>query len=536
MKKKIFAIVLTVVLAASLLTGFAKSGKKGSAETDSTGELVEFTGNGGKGASTTKGVNVELSADLPDKAYEDDIDKKDADAVITLNKTSVKVDGTGAKASGSTVTISAKGIYYITGTLQNGSIIIDNKNGENIRLVLDGADITSKSGPCIKVNDAKNVFVIMKNGTKNTLTCTDAESAAIDSQTDIYFGGSGSLDITAAKDGITSKDDIGIAGGTIRIKAEDDGITGKDSVQIADGNITVDATDDCIKSSKDDDPEKGFVVIDGGQITLSSKEGKGVKSVYAFVMNDGKLTVTGCDEGIQSLNIVQNGGTIDITSNDDGINVTDKTASANAAATQGSAERSKAASTQGTAKKSGSSATQGSAKNTSASQNRTDNTNRSGPQNRPENADTPMQRPGDMQKPAGQNAPSGNMIRERRLDMQGQANRPEKMQGQNGMMQKDFMQRPDRMQGQNGMMPGQGMGGRGTFENIDGCVVINGGTLKIRAGGDGIDSNGDILVNGGTVYVYGPIHQGDGAIDMNGVYEQNGGKVYIPQNAGMMEF
>lgn len=512
MKKKIFAIVLTVVLAASLLTGFAKSGKKESAETDSTGELVEFTGNGGKGASTTKGVNVELSADLPDKAYEDDIDKKDADAVITLNKTSVKVDGTGAKASGSTVTISAKGIYYITGTLQNGSIIIDNKNGENIRLVLDSADITSKSGPCIKVNDAKNVFVIMKNGTKNTLTCTDAESAAIDSQTDIYFGGSGSLDITAAKDGITSKDDIGIAGGTIRIKAEDDGITGKDSVQIADGNITVDATDDCIKSSKDDDPEKGFVVIDGGQITLSSKEGKGVKSVYAFVMNDGKLTVTGCDEGIQSLNIVQNGGTIDITSNDDGINVTDKTASANAT------------STQGTAKKSGSSATQDSAKNTSASQNRTDNKNRSGSQNRPENADTPLQRPGDMQRPgnmqrpAGADAPSGNMIRERRLDIQGQANRPEKMQGQNGMM------------------PGQGMGGRGTFENIDGCVVINGGTLKIHAGGDGIDSNGDILVNGGTVYVYGPIHQGDGAIDMNGVYEQNGGKVYIPQNAGMMEF
>ena len=252
MKKKIFAVVLTVVFAASLLTGFAKNKKNDPGQSalqteESTDELVEFTGNSGKGASTTEGVNVELSADLPDKAFEDDIDKKDADAVITLKGTSAKVSGTGAKADGSTVTISGKGIYYITGTLQNGNIIIDNKNDENIRLILDGVSITSKSGPCITVNDAKNVFIMLKNGSKNSITCTDSESAAIDSQTDIYFGGKGSLEITSAKDGISSKDDIGIANGNITVKAEDDGIVGKDSVRIAGGTITVNAKDQILK-------------------------------------------------------------------------------------------------------------------------------------------------------------------------------------------------------------------------------------------------------------------------------------------------
>ncbi|MBR5377334.1 MAG: carbohydrate-binding domain-containing protein, partial [Lachnospiraceae bacterium] len=311
MEKKLFAAALAVLLAAALITGFAcskrssrsdekdlkNSIKTGQAvENDSTEtsadaeDLVEFTGNGDTGASTTEGVNVDLKVDVPQKAYEEDFDESDADAVITLDKTGIKVDGSGAKADGSTLTISDKGVYYISGTLQDGSIVIDNKNDENIRLILEGVDLTSKSGSCISVRNAKNVFITLKKGSENSLICDDADSAAIDSETDIYFNGEGKLSITAAKDGITPKDDIGITNGTISVNAGDDGIVGKDSVQIAGGTIKVDAKDDCIKSSKDDDPEKGFIVIDGGEITLSSEEGKGVKSIYVFVMNDGKLT------------------------------------------------------------------------------------------------------------------------------------------------------------------------------------------------------------------------------------------------------
>ncbi len=499
MEKKFFAVALATVLVAALLTGFACSKKISRSDTD---DLVEFTGNGDTGASTTEGVNVDLKADVPQKAYEEDFDKSDADAVITLNRSGITVDGSGAAASGTTLTISDKGIYYISGSLQDGTIVIDNKNDENIRLILDGVDITSKSGPCISVNNAKNVFITLKSGSKNSLVCSSTEDAAIDSQTDIYFNGTGSLDITASKDGITSKDDIGITNGTINVKAEDDGIIGKDSVQIAGGTITVDTGDDCIKSSKDDDPEKGFIVIDGGKITLASKEGKGVKSIYAFVMNDGDLAITESDEGIQSLNIVQNGGKIDITSSDDGINVSDKTAARKAAESENKA---------------------GSDNKNPGGRKQPDMKNGQMP---PENFKG-GQKPDGM--PEGMTPPDGMQPQEGFKGGQKPENMPEPG---------DMKDMPEGMTPPDGSNMPQGMEMRqhGTFENLDGCFVLNGGTLSIHAGGDGVDSNGDILINGGTLYVYGPINHGDGAIDMNGVYEQTGGHVYIPKDAGMMEF
>lgn len=44
-------------------------------------------------------------------------------------------------------------------------------------------------------------------------------------------------------------------------------------------------------------------------------------------------------------------------------------------------------------------------------------------------------------------------------------------------------------------------------------MEINGGYIHVLAGGDGIDSNGDITVNGGEVYIDGPSDSGNSAID-----------------------
>ncbi len=44
-------------------------------------------------------------------------------------------------------------------------------------------------------------------------------------------------------------------------------------------------------------------------------------------------------------------------------------------------------------------------------------------------------------------------------------------------------------------------------------MEINGGYIHVLAGGDGIDSNGDIAVNGGEVYIDGPSDNGNSAID-----------------------
>ena len=44
-------------------------------------------------------------------------------------------------------------------------------------------------------------------------------------------------------------------------------------------------------------------------------------------------------------------------------------------------------------------------------------------------------------------------------------------------------------------------------------INISGGVLRVDAEGDGLDSNGYILVSGGEVYVTGPSHGGDAALD-----------------------
>ena len=76
-------------------------------------------------------------------------------------------------------------------------------------------------------------------------------------------------------------------------------------------------------------------------------------------------------------------------------------------------------------------------------------------------------------------------------------------------------------------------GGGGMDEAIDGALIINGGTITIDASGDGLDSNGSMLIAGGTTTVYGPQDAGNGVIDYNGSMELTGGTLYALGTTGM---
>lgn len=66
-------------------------------------------------------------------------------------------------------------------------------------------------------------------------------------------------------------------------------------------------------------------------------------------------------------------------------------------------------------------------------------------------------------------------------------------------------------------------------------VTINGGKLTIQAGGDGIDSNGDLTVTGGETYVFGPTSDGDGSLDFAGTGAITGGVVMCAGSSGMAQ-
>ena len=79
-------------------------------------------------------------------------------------------------------------------------------------------------------------------------------------------------------------------------------------------------------------------------------------------------------------------------------------------------------------------------------------------------------------------------------------------------------------------------GGPGVGDDVqDVSVVINGGTLVIDAEGDGIDSNGILTVNGGTVYIAGPSRGGNGAFDYGKEAVITGGTVIAAGDGGMAE-
>ena len=105
--------------------------------------------------------------------------------------------------------------------------------------------------------------------------------------------------------------------------------------------------------------------------------------------------------------------------------------------------------------------------------------------------------------------------------------------------------------GFDGMPPHGGFGGRGGFGGMteeemaaerlksqynEKCqILVNGGTLIVNSSGDGLDSNGDIHINGGEVYVSSAEDNGNTALDWNGAGYVDGGVLIAAGMPGMAE-
>ena len=85
---------------------------------------------------------------------------------------------------------------------------------------------------------------------------------------------------------------------------------------------------------------------------------------------------------------------------------------------------------------------------------------------------------------------------------------------------------------------GWGMTGRADSADLP-SLTFNGGTVYVNAQGDGLDSNGDIAINGGCIIVDGPSGNGNGSLDSGtesgGELTVNGGTLLCVGSAGMAE-
>ena len=86
-----------------------------------------------------------------------------------------------------------------------------------------------------------------------------------------------------------------------------------------------------------------------------------------------------------------------------------------------------------------------------------------------------------------------------------------------------------------GIVGDNGSGKTVLLKLICGFMKPDSGTVTVNASGDGLDSNGALTINGGTVYVSGPTGDGNGTFDCDGVFTINGGVVLGTGSSGSPE-
>ncbi len=404
---------------------------------------------------------------------------------IRLNGRTITVEGEGATVDGRKVTITAAGTYSLSGTLNNGQLVVDTADDQPVRLIFNGVDISNSTSAAVYIMNADKVIIILAENTENHITDgeeyifeapeVDEPNAAIFSRENLTIHGEGSLTVDGLfNDGIGSKDGLIISSGNITVNAVDDGIRGKDYLIVKNGNLTVNAGGDGLKSDNTTDSTRGYVyivdgilhitaggdaiaaetdvLIGGGEIILSAGGGstsrvytgpstKGINAGDVLIIDDGTITINSTDDGLHSNgSLAINGGSITISTSDDGIHATSEVAI-------NGGETSIVRSYEGIESRSVISINDGIIHVTSS----------------------------DDALNVGAERGAG---------------------GRGGYR-----------------MPG---GGGGFTSGGNYYIYINGGYLVINSGGDGIDANGSIEMTDGTVIVNGPTSSGNGALDHSG--------------------
>ncbi len=197
-----------------------------------------------------------------------------------------------------TNTITAPGAYLVQGKIQ-GQLIIDAEDAD-VYLLLDGVSITSPDGPALHVKAAHEVFITLAEGTVSTLTDSaaytlpdgeDEPDGALFSKADLALNGEGTLQVVGQyNDGIVSKDSLTIASACVQVESVGDGIRGKDSLTVYRATLNVTAGQDGLKSTNDKDSSKGWVSLMESDITIQSAN-DGVQAETELTVNGGMMTI-----------------------------------------------------------------------------------------------------------------------------------------------------------------------------------------------------------------------------------------------------
>lgn len=351
MKKRMITIVLTMLMLTSALAACSADNNN---STDATQTFESVTTNQitteANLSATEAAVSDSTTAAKTDDSDDSDVaytggyegGKLDTSDMFSKRDLTQEADTSDAQSltvsDGKDVTITEEGVYIISGTAKNATIIVDAADDAKVQLVLSGVNITNDSAPAIYVKNADKVFVTTASGSENDLTVSGTFTADGDTNTDavifskddLVLNGKGTLNISSTDNGISGKDDIKITGGTINITCTADGIEANDSIVMSDGNITINTGKDGFHAENDDDNSVGYIYIGGGTINIKASS-DGIQATTVLQIDGGAIT-TDSSEGLEATYVQINGGTINVTASDDGINASNKSSAYNVTA------------------------------------------------------------------------------------------------------------------------------------------------------------------------------------------------------------
>lgn len=578
------ALLLAALLAAGSLS--ACGGRSDLPLIDiGTGQIGTADGSTATGSSLVTPDTAPVETRPVSEAVRGSYDTSSVAAIVTLNGDGATVEGSGVLVSGSVVTFTAAGTYHITGQLTDGQLVVDTEDTEKVKLILDGVSVTCSTGPAVYVKSSpKKTILYTTEGSVNLLSDgadylvpdteqTEGEiypNACVYACDDLKLDGAGTLQITGNADkGINTRDDLEITGGNLTVRSVGTAVRGNDSVEMSGGQVTLTVTGegDGLKSSQTEKDGKGYITVSGGNLYItaigdgisaatdltvsggnhvittldaggkalaeatstegqtgrfgfggggfggmndgnnskSSISAKGLKAEGTVTLSGGKLTITAVDDGIHSDDtVLLMDGEAYIRSGDDGVH-----ADRYLVLSGGSYEISQSyegleaaqitvsgGNTRITASDDGLNASNGSTGGGFGGM---------GGGNRPGGGFGGM---GGGQKPGGGRPASGG--------------------GETP---------PDLPNSETTALP-DGGGNAPEADTLEPLLTISGGYTVVNAAGDGIDSNGNIVMTGGVLLVFGPTDNGNGAIDYgDGGYSMtiSGGTLLAVGSSGMAE-
>ena len=457
---------------------------------DNKTEIVSGTMNKGLNDNSS-GVQA-----LPVVSNNENSQNAQATASIIFDGNSARIEGSGALVEGNKVTITESGIFDLSGTLDDGQLVINTDSSEPVELIFNGVSLHSSSTSPFYVQNAQEVLILLKKDSENSITDgesytkfdagTDEPNAALFSKDDLTIEGEGKLVVKGNfGDAIAVKDKLKIKSGIIDVTSVDDGIRSRDKLTIKSGEITVNSQGDGLKSNNDEESTKGNIKIDGGIFNITSagdaiqaesdikidggifnlktssvrnsagiySSTKGLNAGDSLIINAEDLTINSVDDAVHSNNYLEiQSGSFTINTNDDGIHA-DSLLIIN-----------------------------GGTINIESSY---------------EGIESQVVRinGGDISL---RSSDDGFSI----------------------------------ASGGGGQMGWGRRGGGGAGNNF---LYINGGFIYINANGDGVDANGSVEMTAGTLLVSGPTASMNGALDYDGTFKITGGMIVAAGSSGMAQ-